>query len=95
LLYLYLIAEKIVEKPESGEWIFDSSKDIFVLSSSEPFKHPNRVINLAELDNRFAAKVRPEEADEELTEEQKIAMEKAKKIREEERERQRKIEEAR
>lgn len=63
--------------------------------SAEPFKHPNRVINLSELDNRLVAKIKPETTDEELSEEQKAALEKERKIKEEERERQKKIEEAR
>lgn len=62
--------------------------------SAEPFKHPNRVINLADLDNRLAAKIRPETAEEELGEEEKAELERQKKAREEERERQRRIEEA-
>ena len=62
--------------------------------SAEPFKHPNRVINLADLDNRLAAKIRPETMEEELSEEEKAELERQKKAREEERERQRKIEEA-
>lgn len=53
------------------------------------------MINLSELDNRLVAKIKPETAEEELSEEQKAALEKERKIKEEERERQRKIEEAR
>lgn len=53
------------------------------------------MINLSELDNRLVAKIKPETTDEELSEEQKAALEKERKIKEEEMERQRKIEEAR
>lgn len=53
------------------------------------------MINLSELDNRLVAKIKPETTDEELSEEQKAALEKERKIKEEERERQKKIEEAR
>lgn len=53
------------------------------------------MINLSELDNRLVAKIKLETTDEELSEEQKAALEKERKIKEEERERQRKIEEAR
>lgn len=53
------------------------------------------MINLSELDNRLVAKIKPETTDEELSEEQKAALEKERKIKEEDRERQRKIEEAR
>lgn len=53
------------------------------------------MINLSELDNRLVAKIKPETTDEELSEEQKAALEKERKIKGEERERQKKIEEAR
>lgn len=53
------------------------------------------MINLSELDNRLVAKIKPETTDEELSEEQKAALEKERKNKEEERERQKKIEEAR